>query len=125
MLGLESRPVKNNYVLLHAAAETTTAAEAPHARANSTKLATPSNKNREHRYATAKAPTARARNSIMTLQAILAEYFTISQDRQPDLPVTQEAKLFWAPYFSTLVKAPKEETLIASVFHPGELDSGH
>jgi len=115
--------IKDNQVLLHATAENPAATEAPRARANSTKRATTPTKNDEHRYATAEAPTARARNSTMTMHALFAGDFTLTQGRQPDLPVTQEATLSWAPYFSTLVKAPAEENLIASVFYPGELNS--
>ena len=115
--------IKDNHVLLRAAAENTTAAEAPRARASSTKRASTPTKNGEHRYATAEAPTARARNSTMTMQALFAGDFTLTEGRQPDLPVTQDASLSWAPYFSTLIKAPQEENLIAAVFYPGELNS--
>ena len=43
---------------------------------------------------------------------------------QPDLPVMEEAQLTWAPYFSTVVKAPAEENVIASVFFPSDLRNG-
>jgi hypothetical protein len=57
------------------------------------------------------------------MQALFNGDYTLTQGRQPDLPVTQEASLTWAPYFSTLVKAPQEENLIAAVFYPDELNS--
>lgn len=116
--------IKDSHVLLHAAASPA-ATEGPRVRAGNAKRASvAAAKNGEHRYSTAEAPTARARTSTMEMQALFSGEFTLTQGRQPDLPVTQEATLSWAPYFSTLVKAPAEENLIAAVFYPSELSSG-
>ncbi len=50
--------------------------------------------------------------------------FTLVQGRQPDLPIMAESQLTWAPYFSTVVKAPAAENIIASVFCPSDLRKG-
>jgi hypothetical protein len=84
----------------------------------------PATKAGEHRDATAAAPTARARTSGMEMQALFAGEFTLTQGRQPDLPVTMEPSLSWAPYFSTVVKAPAADNVIASVFYPADLRNG-
>lgn len=54
---------------------------------------------------------------VFALVAGKAEY-SVVQGRQPDLPVMQDATVTWAPYFSTVVKAPAEQTLVATVFAP-------
>lgn len=51
--------------------------------------------------------------------------FSLVHGRQPDLPVTQEPQLTWSPYFSTVVKAPAADNVIASVFCPSDLRSGN
>ena len=84
----------------------------------------PAARDGEHRYAAGEAPAARARNSVMEMQALFAGDFTLTHGRQPDLPVTQDATLSWAPYFSTVIKAPAAENVIVSVFYPGDLRSG-
>lgn len=50
--------------------------------------------------------------------------FSIVEGRQPDLPITEELEPSWVPYFSTVVKAPTANNVIASVFCPAELRRG-
>jgi hypothetical protein len=111
--------VQQNRVLLRPS--TAGAAESARPRSAATRPAT---KEGEHRYAAGEAPTTRARTTTLEMQPLFAGDFTVIHGRQPDLPVTQDANLSWAPYFSTVVKAPTEDNLIASVFYPGELRSG-
>ena len=50
--------------------------------------------------------------------------FSIVQGRQPDMPITREETLVWVPYISTLVKAPAEDTVMATIFCPADLRAG-
>ena len=54
---------------------------------------------------------------VFALVAGSADY-SLVQGRQPDLPVMQDAGVTWAPYLATTLKAPGEETFIATVFAP-------
>ena len=78
----------------------------------------------EHRYAAGEAPAARPRRAELDVVPIVNGDFSLVQGRQPDLPVMQEPQLSWAPYFSTIVKAPAEENVIATIFCPSDLRSG-
>ena len=81
---------------------------------------TPQPADGEHRYTTGDAPTTgtRARRSDLEMLTLFHGAFSVIQGRQPDLPITEEPQLTWAPYFSTVVTAPAEENIIASVFFP-------
>ena len=46
---------------------------------------------------------------------------TLVQGRQSAVSNTRNPTTIWSPYFSTLLKAPAEENVIASVFYPSEL----
>ncbi len=63
----------------------------------------------------------RSRRSDLEMTPLFNGSFTLVQGRQPDLPITQDVQLTWAPYFSTLIKAPSEETVVATVFSPADL----
>lgn len=78
----------------------------------------------EHRYASDVTPATHPGSGTMEMQALGAGELSIVQGRSPDLPVTQEPHLTWAPHFSISVKAPAENNVIASVFYPGELSGG-
>lgn len=79
----------------------------------------------EHRYADAgvpEAPAARAaRRSDLEMVPLFNGTCAMVQGRQPDLPITEEPQLAWDAYFSTTVKAPAENNVIASVFFPSDL----
>jgi hypothetical protein len=114
--GVETEVVRD-HVVLRATARAT-AEESPRARQN------PSAANRERnqpRNAAAQLESgARGRRSDLEMRPLFAGEFTLVQGRQPDLPVTEESQLSWAPYFSTMIKAPAAENFIASVFCPAE-----
>lgn len=84
----------------------------------------------EHRY-TSPADTVNAdnatggrggnRRSDLEMLPLFNGAFTVIKGRQPDVPITEEDRLTWVPYFSTLVKAPTTDNVIASVFYPAEL----
>jgi hypothetical protein len=79
----------------------------------------------EHRYADAgDAPAMRGRRGDLEMLPLFNGAFTLIQGRQPDLPITQEPNLSWAPYFSTVVQAIAADNVIASVFVPSELRGG-
>jgi hypothetical protein len=61
--------------------------------------------------------TERRDLEMVALVAGQADYALV-QGRQPDLPVMQDATVTWAPYLATVLKAPAEENLIATVFAP-------
>jgi hypothetical protein len=115
--------VSKDHVLLRAAAM----AESPRAGRQANAAAsrpTPAPAAGEHRYATGDAPVARLRRTDLKMMPVFNGEFALVHGRQPDLPVMQEAQLTWAPYFSTVVKAPATENVIASVFCPADLKDG-
>ena len=64
---------------------------------------------------------ARPRRSDLEMLPLVNGPFSLVQGRQPDLPITEEASLTWAPYVSTVIKAPAEDNVIATVFFPSDL----
>ena len=78
----------------------------------------------EHRYidvGSSEAPAVRTRRSDLEMQPLFSGEYSLIQGRQPDSPITQEPQLTWVPYFSTVIKAPTEDNVIASVFYPTDL----
>lgn len=79
----------------------------------------------EHRYAETgaanAAPARAARRAELEMLPLTTAQYSLVQGRQPDLPVTETPQLSWAPYYSTVVKAPAEENVIVSVFYPTDL----
>jgi hypothetical protein len=69
----------------------------------------------------AEAPALRGRRSDMEILPLFDGAYTIVQGRQPDLPVTEEDRLTWVPYFCTSIKASAQENFVASVFYPADL----
>lgn len=67
--------------------------------------------------ASADAKGAKHDLDVFALVAGNSDYALV-QGRQPDLPIMQDATVSWAPYFSTVVKAPVEENIIVTVFAP-------
>jgi hypothetical protein len=118
--------VNQDHVLLRAAApgggETARAGRPAAAAARPAPTPVPSAG--EHRYATNDAPVARLRRTDLEMLPLFNGEFSVVQGRQPDLPIMQEPQLTWAPYFSTVVKAPATENVIASVFCPSDLRTG-
>ena len=74
--------------------------------------------------ASTEAAGGRNRRPDLEMVPLFNGDFSLIQGRQPDMPIMQDAQLTWAPYFSTIVKAPAEENVIASVFCPSELRDG-
>jgi hypothetical protein len=120
----------NNHVTLHAAAAGGGGggggrqAAAAQARERTARPVPPE---MEHRYADAAAPNvpdaapARSRRTDLEMIPLFNGEYSIVQGRQADLPITEEPRPSWVPYFSTSVKAPAEENVIASVFCPADL----
>jgi hypothetical protein len=65
--------------------------------------------------------SARARRSDLEMVPLFDGSFTLVQGRQADMPITQEPQLTWVPYVSTVIKAPTNDNVIATVFSPAEL----
>lgn len=106
--GVEAN-VGKDHVVLHAAATDSTARGGRNANAT----------RRE-----GENPAPRARRAELEMLPLVNGDFSLVHGRQPDMPVTQEQQLTWSPYFSTIVKAPATDNVIASVFCPGDLRSG-
>ncbi len=113
----------NDHVSLHAGSEEVTVGRGGRA-GNAGARATPARKDGEHRYAEGDTPPARLRRAALEMIPVYNGAFTLVQGRQPDLPIMAESQLTWAPYFSTVVKAPAAENIIASVFCPSDLRKG-
>jgi hypothetical protein len=74
------------------------------------------------RFAAVQLPSAdRSRRSDLEMQPLVNGAFTLVHGRQPDLPIVEDANVTWVPYISTVVKAPTEENVIATVFYPADL----
>lgn len=112
--------VAPDHVMLRAVASAAgAAAESARARQN------PSTVNRERispRAATAQldAGSARSRRSDLEMRTLFGGKFALAQGRQPDLPITQDATVTWAPYVSAIARAPAEDNVIATVFSPAD-----
>ncbi len=63
----------------------------------------------------------RRSGSEMEMIPLFNGEYTLIHGRQPDLPITEEPQLTWVPYFSTSIKAPATDNVIASVFYPRDL----
>jgi hypothetical protein len=91
----------------------------PDTRRNSRPTRAPAN---VHRYSAPDgSATSPGRLGNLEMITLFKGESRIVAGRQAEMPITQEPQLHWVPYFRTIVKAPAQENLIASVFYPSEL----
>lgn len=69
----------------------------------------------------AKEPEPTTTRAELIMRPLFTGRYQIVQGRHPVLPIREDAVLTWEPYFSTVILAPAETNIVATIFYPGEL----
>jgi hypothetical protein len=68
----------------------------------------------------AKEPDPVPGRAEMIMQPLFNGRYQLVPGRHAVLPIRQEAVLTWEPYFSTVIQAPAETNVVATVFYPAD-----